>query len=321
MKSLFGLCLLLVVALSTKSVVADNLETVGEEELNKLIAQEQYVIVLFTDEETKMERAEEFEGELATVREDLVDSLNAWVVKAHNHPIKKQLLPTAGPEPTIAFFRNQIPVLYDGPANEEEMLEIIYRSKEPCVRELTDTSFEHLTQASTGATTGDWFVFFYREECEECFLMEARLETLACRHKGRLNVARVDKGGAGAVTARRFEVATPPAYILFRLGRMYRYEIEKYDIESMSSFVTGWYKNVKGESIPLPKTPFDDLIQMCVDYLRDYPALIGVMIGLPILLALTFYFLLRSDDERKPKKKKKNKDKSKKEAENKEKAA
>ena len=26
------------------------------------------------------------------------------------------------------------------------------------VVELTDTTFEHLTQASTGATTGDWFV-------------------------------------------------------------------------------------------------------------------------------------------------------------------
>ena len=41
----------------------------------------------------------------------------------------------------------------------------------------------------------------------------------------------------------------------FRLGRMYRYEIEKYDVESLSSFVTGWYKNVKGEGIPLPKSP------------------------------------------------------------------
>ena len=41
----------------------------------------------------------------------------------------------------------------------------------------------------------------------------------------------------------------------FRLGRLYRYEVEKYDIDSISSFITGWYKNVQGESIPLPKTP------------------------------------------------------------------
>lgn len=31
-------------------------------------------------------------------------------------------------------------------------------NKEPTVKELTDDTFEHLTQASSGATTGDWFV-------------------------------------------------------------------------------------------------------------------------------------------------------------------
>ncbi len=41
----------------------------------------------------------------------------------------------------------------------------------------------------------------------------------------------------------------------FRLGKMYRYSVEKYDLASMSSFITGWYKNVQAESIPLPKTP------------------------------------------------------------------
>ena len=34
-----------------------------------------------------------------------------------------------------------------------------------CVRseviELTDSNFEHLTQASTGQTTGKWFIKFY----------------------------------------------------------------------------------------------------------------------------------------------------------------
>lgn len=31
-------------------------------------------------------------------------------------------------------------------------------NKEPVVKELTDDTFEHLTQAASGATTGDWFV-------------------------------------------------------------------------------------------------------------------------------------------------------------------
>ena len=34
------------------------------------------------------------------------------------------------------------------------MLETLVRMKEPGTKELTDSTFEHLTQAATGATTG-----------------------------------------------------------------------------------------------------------------------------------------------------------------------
>ena len=45
-----------------------------------------------------------------------------------------------------------------GPLNDEEILNTFIENKEPIVKELTDDTFEHLTQASSGATTGDWFV-------------------------------------------------------------------------------------------------------------------------------------------------------------------
>jgi hypothetical protein len=34
-------------------------------------------------------------------------------------------------------------------------------SSASAVVELTDATFEHLTQASSGSTTGDWFIEFY----------------------------------------------------------------------------------------------------------------------------------------------------------------
>ncbi len=68
-----------------------------------------------------------------------------------------------------------------GPANEEEILESISLFKEPCVKELNDNTFEHQTQAATGATTGDWFVLFVKDECPECELLRARWEALACK--------------------------------------------------------------------------------------------------------------------------------------------
>ena len=202
------------------------------------------------------EKCEEYEDALFSIREDLVDSLNAWVVKS----IQSQLVRIYSPskEPAVVFFRHGVPLLYDGKPveliwrdynqfnrfesqestwcitqwtwaglmiwlssvdlcwgrfniflkrnstfywseiywhshniilyyyymncdlterlensskfhyysptgepNDELMLHTFLENKEPCVRELNDDNFEHLTQAATGATTGDWFIFLW----------------------------------------------------------------------------------------------------------------------------------------------------------------
>lgn len=289
---------------------ANSLEEVDDKELNKLLNQEQYVAVLFSDEKNA-ELTEEYETALGAVREDLVDSLNAWVVKAtKNEELRKFYSPDKA-APSVVFFRKRKPVVYDGPADEEAIHETFMQWREPCQQDLTDTNFEHLTQASSGATTGDWLVHFFRDDCDDCHKLDARLETVACKHKGRINVARMNKGSTGAVTGRRMGVTNLPSLVFFRLGRLYRYEVEKYDIDSISSFITGWYKNVQGESIPLPKTPFDDVVQMCVDYMREYPLLVVLMIGIPLFLLLSFIYLMRPETEEPRKKKKKKKDKEK----------
>merc|ERR1712048_106943 len=92
-------------------------------------------------------------------------------------------------------------------------------------------------------------------------------------------------------------------------GRMYRYNLDKYDPESLLSFMNGFYKNLPAESIPLPKSPFDDLVQLCVDYLKEYPALVGGCLAVPFIMVLGFWLLMRSEEE-KPRKSKKKKDKS-----------
>jgi hypothetical protein len=48
---------------------------------------------------------------------------------------------------------------------------------------------------------------------------------------------------------------------------------------------------------------------MCVDYIRDYPLLFCLMIGLPILLLAAFIFLTASSPEKPKTKKKKAKSK------------
>jgi len=52
----------------------------------------------------------------------------------------------------LHFFHNSEAV------NDEYLIDMLLNNRDPIVKELNDNSFEHLTQASTGATTGDWFI-------------------------------------------------------------------------------------------------------------------------------------------------------------------
>lgn len=56
---------------------------------------------------------------------------------------------------TIAF---HVASSFLGRLNDDDILTMFTENKVPAVKELTDDTFEHLTQASSGATTGDWFV-------------------------------------------------------------------------------------------------------------------------------------------------------------------
>jgi len=48
--------------------------------------------------------------------------------------------------------------LFSGPLSEEVILDSFIQNQEEVVKSLNDDTFEHLTQAASGATTGDWFI-------------------------------------------------------------------------------------------------------------------------------------------------------------------
>ena len=52
---------------------------------------------------------------------------------------------------------------------------------------------------------------------------------------------------------------------------MYKYELGKYDVESIISFTSkGWFRNVRGEKVPHEPSWFDDLTDDIVKYLKVY---------------------------------------------------
>lgn len=279
-----------------------SLDTVSDDELLKYIKNEQFVVVLFTKRDCQS--CAKYETELVNLRDDLVDSLSAWVLQVDNSQLLKLYSPAK--EPALVFFRNGIPLLYDGPLNDDEILQTFVDNKEPIVKELTDENFEHLTQASSGATTGDWFVMFYSSDCIDCQRMGARWEAVGAKLKNRVNVARVNKYTTGASTARRFNVFNVPEFILFRQGKMYRYHIPKYDINAFVSFARDWYKNAQSERVPVPQSPFDDLTQMIANFLRENPwimKLTSIIMGVMIIVSVASKLRKKSETPEKKKEK------------------
>ncbi|XP_012268949.1 uncharacterized protein LOC105693526 [Athalia rosae] len=266
---------------------ASPLETVSDDDLMNLIRTEKYVIVYFTKKDC--EQCDAIENELVHLREDLVDSLGAWVVKALNSQMVRLYSPNK--EPALIFFRQGIPLLYDGLAkfDDEKLLQTFTDNKEPVVKELTDDTFEHLTQASSGATTGDWLIMFYSTDCVDCQRMGALWEAVGAELKQKMNVARVNKQTTGASTGRRFNVFDVPSFILFRQGKMYRYQIPKYDVKSFVSFAKDWWKNAHGEKVPVPQSPFDDFTLLIANFLRENPWVMklgSITIGVLVIVSV-----------------------------------
>lgn len=77
-------------------------------------------------------------------------------MKVENSQLVRLYSPTK--EPAIVFFRQGTALLYDGSSAGDEIFQKLHENRTPAVKELSDEDFEHLTQASTGATTGDWLV-------------------------------------------------------------------------------------------------------------------------------------------------------------------
>lgn len=119
-------------------------------------------------------------------------------------------------EPAIVFFRHGTPLLvdHDISVSPDTLLMHLTENEEPVVKELTDATFEHLTQAATGATTGDWLVFFYSQKCVECQRLNALWEGVGASLKLRMNTARVNVEQGGVDTGKRFGVEKAPEFIL-----------------------------------------------------------------------------------------------------------
>ena len=122
------------------------------------------------------------------------------------------------------------------------------RAEESDVVVLESSTFEHETQAVTGATTGDWFVKFYAPWCGHCKKLAPIWDELAADLKGEVNVAKVDVT-ENRKLGQRFEIKGFPSLKFLSHGTMYSYSGPR-DKDSLMKYALGGYKDTAGEPCP-----------------------------------------------------------------------
>jgi len=116
------------------------------------------------------------------------------------------------------------------------------------VIDLDSKNFEHLTQAATGATTGDWLIKFYAPWCGHCKKLEPVYEEVADILAGEINVARVDVP-ANRDLGTRFEIKGFPSMKFLSKGKVYDYN-GKRKADAIVDFVRGGYEIHQPEDVP-----------------------------------------------------------------------
>ncbi|XP_037302575.1 thioredoxin domain-containing protein-like [Manduca sexta] len=246
------------------NVHSQGLQGISDDDLLELIRDKEKLIVLFT--KSNCETCKLLEEHIESLQEDFKKEMNAVSVKVTNSHMARLYNP--GKEPALVFFRHGVPLLYNGEADENEIYGFFEKNQSPAVKELNDKIFEHITQAATGATTGDWFVMFYGASCVECQRLHAVWESVGATLRGALMLLSIDGNLAGVNTAKRFQVTSLPAFLFFRLGKVYKYDIPKRDVKSFVIFAEEWYKNTKGTPVPLLASPFDDVVDWSVEMIK-----------------------------------------------------
>ena len=228
------------------------------------------------------------------LREELESTFDGKVLKLESSQLQR-IYDYHKHDSALLFLRKGVGLLYpaDDPDNPDNIFDFFNEARDPIVKELDDSNFEHLTQASTGSTTGDWLIQFYDSQCVDCNRLSATWETVGAKLKRRMNVARVNRGTKGILTAKRFKVEQAPEFIFLRGGKYYRYNLKKYDDESFVGFATSWYSRVAAEKVAPLASPFENLVDLVVDKLKSMNLSSQFLTAnLPILAIIGIFFVL-----------------------------
>jgi len=132
------------------------------------------------------------------------------------------------------------------------------------VVKLTDETFEHETQASTGMTTGSWLIWFHTSRDKTPIAGDVPApEVWTDNH---IVLATLD-GKANPNTRARFQLkygnTKLPCFVFLHKGKYYKLQSPPkgyfFNWEGVTKFVTETYTKAEGLDIPPPRTFMDEI--------------------------------------------------------------
>jgi hypothetical protein len=238
------------------------MQRMTEDELSETVKTHSLVLVLYYPDPCNIAECQNVNKELPTAAESIfLKDMKLALVGNAAFTFRLGI----NTEPRMVLYRNSVPILFDAASlRADELIAWIQDNLQSYVRPLDVASFEHETQAATGATTGDWFVRFYRPDCDD---LTAVWEAVASSLHGRINVANVDISSSQDL-ATRFQINKCPSIVFFRNGKMFMYELPVNTVQSYVSFAEGWYINAPSKPVPREQTPFDAIVEKAVIWLK-----------------------------------------------------
>jgi thiol-disulfide isomerase/thioredoxin len=164
---------------------------------------------------------------------------------------------------------------------------------------LTDQTFEHQTQASTGMTTGSWLVLFSVPNCQSCEDLKPVLEDL-----GRDEEVFENGVVLGSVDCTenqdmclRFSTTKLPVLLYLHKKKLYKYPRDEEfgsppTLEDLKSFVMAPGKTSEGEPIPGPSSAFDSFLKPILLVAENNPLAGYAIMGMAVMMGFTILILV-----------------------------
>ncbi|CAF1192284.1 unnamed protein product [Rotaria sordida] len=259
----------------------------NEEQLNDFIQSSSFNVLVFVDKQQcnneNDDKCHQQRNQLEQIR-DLCTSGNIQFALSTNTTIAEKHFNIYGSFPQICFFRNGFPIIYSGSlSNMDTIQEWFSEVREQLTHVLHDKTFEHDTQAATGSTTGDWFILFKKTNDSRGLIPVWEAISLHFRNRVIFAYVNVD---TNPIIQKRFHLFHLPTIILFKQGKMYRYESASWKQTAFVEFIENGYQKVKGEIVPVEPNAFSLFSEKAAKIIPMYLVVIPMVCLAAVLLVL-----------------------------------